>query len=51
LRRPLNGTARGGAAPLSEIFVLISILQAMALAMCVDESARRLFATLRVAAI
>jgi hypothetical protein len=51
LRRRLDDTARGGAPPLSEISFLISILQAMAPAMCVDGSARRLFATLRVDAI
>jgi hypothetical protein len=37
LRRRLNGTWRGGVAPLFELFCLISILQAMAHAMCVDE--------------
>jgi hypothetical protein len=51
LRRRLYGTARGGVAPLFEIFCLISILQAMAHAMCVDERPRYLFATLRVDAI
>jgi hypothetical protein len=51
LRRRLDGTPRGGAPPLSEISSLISILQARARATCVDESARRLFATLRVDAI
>ena len=38
LRRRLNGTARGDAAPLSGIFFLISILQAMAL-QCVSMRA------------
>ena len=51
LRRCPDGTPRGGAAPLSGIFFFISILQAMAPAMCVYESARRLLATLRVDAI
>jgi hypothetical protein len=51
LTRRLNGTARGDAAPLSGIFFLISILQAMALQMCVDESTHLLFAKLRASAI
>jgi hypothetical protein len=51
LRRRLNGTWRGGAAPLLEIFFLISIFEAMALAMCVDERLLYLFATLRAHAI
>ena len=51
LQRGLNGTWRGGVAPLFEVFCLISILQAMAHAMCVEERPRYLFATLRVDAI
>jgi hypothetical protein len=50
-RRRLNSAPRGGAAPLSEISFFISILQAMALAMCVDERPRCMFATLRAGAI
>jgi hypothetical protein len=51
LGRRLDGTPQCGVAPLSKIFSLISILQAMASTMCVDESIGHLFATLRVDAI
>jgi type IV secretory pathway VirD2 relaxase len=51
LRRRLDGAPRGGALPLSEISFLISIIQAMAPAMCVGESPAVCFATLRVDAI
>jgi hypothetical protein len=51
LRRRLNGASRGVAPPLLEISFSISILQAMAFAMCVDGSARRSFATLRIDAM
>ena len=51
LRRRLNGTPRGGPASLLEISFFISILQARAPAMCLDERLCRLFATLRVDAI
>ena len=48
LRRRLNGPSEVARLPLSGIFFFISTLQAMAPAMCVYESARRLHATLRV---
>jgi hypothetical protein len=47
----LDSTAQGVQVPPSEFLFLISIFQAMALAMCVDESLRCLFAIMRVDAI
>jgi hypothetical protein len=51
LRRRLSDTPQGGAAPRSEISSVVSILRAMALAMCVKEEPRCFFAIMRAIAI
>jgi hypothetical protein len=51
LRRRLDGTARGALLAVQKFLVLISIFQAIALTMCVNEASRGLFATMRIGAI